>query len=194
MTCKRFHRKIIISALDALLIFCVSIFSACNSKRNEDPKKVAEQHNDAKFNTDGQEANAHFLTDAAAMCLQQIKLAKLAQQNSIRPDVQQRGKIFETEYTKIYKSIAYLASIKTVTLPSDLSNEQKKIYTDLGFEISKDFDKKYFDRVIKDHNAAIEEYQQVQKKTTDGEIKSFIEKTLPVLTGNLNLIKTEQQQ
>ncbi|MCW3086196.1 MAG: hypothetical protein JWP12_3562 [Bacteroidetes bacterium] len=183
-----------INALYAGLIFSAAIFNGCDPKKNEDPKKVAEQHNDAKFNTSNQESDAHFLTDAAAMCLQQIKLAKLAQQNSIRPDVQERGKIFETEYTKIYKSITYLATIKTVTLPSDLSDEQKKIYTDLGFEISKDFDKKYFDRVIIDHNAAIEEYQKVQKETSDGEIKSFIEKTLPVLTGNLNLIKTYQQQ
>ena len=194
MITKGLHKKMFRDALFALAIFCVMIFSSCDSKKNADPQKIAEEHNDAKFNTREQEANAHFLTDAAAMCLQQIKLAQLAQQNSIRPDIQERGKILEAEYTKIYKTIIYLASKKTVTLPSDLNDKQKKTDTDLGFEISTDFDKKYIDRVIMDHNDAIEEYRKVQKETTDTEIRSFIEKTLPVLTGNLNLIKTYQQQ
>jgi len=182
--------KNLFKATHLLSIFFVLSFCACDPKKNEDPKKVADQHNDAKFNNSDKENDAHFLSDASAMCLQQVKLAKLAQQNSIRPEVQQKGKVLETEYVKILTSIRELAKTKSITLPQDLSNDQKKIYNDLSFEISADFDRKYFERISKDHAAIIDEYKKAQQQTHDADIKAFVNETLPVVAGNAELIST----
>lgn len=177
-----------------LLLLFPSLFTACDPKKNEDPEIVAKKHNDAKFNSPQQEKDAHFLENAAAMCLYEMKMARLAQQNSIRSDVQQKGKVFETEYFRLYKSVSYLAALKTVSLPSGLSDKQEKICADLSFEISSDFDKEYTKRIIDDHRTAIDAFAQEQKETADEEIRAFIRQTLPVLEGNLDLISVLKKQ
>jgi len=180
---RKFITTAIVFTLPVVLFVC-----GCDPQRNEDPVKVAEKHNDEKFNTDGEQQDAHFLEDAASMCLYEMKLNKLAQQNSIRADIQQKGKTLEASYARMYKSVMYLASVKTVTLPTDISDAQKKKYNDLSFEITKDFDKKYTELVMKDHDDAIQSFDREAKQTQDTSIRSFAQKALPELQSNLALI------
>lgn len=186
---RRAHRRIIL-VTRLFIALTVLLFFGCDSRKNEDPKKVAEHTNDAKFDSEDQKQDAAFITDAASMCLYEIKLSKLAEQNSIRADVQEKGKVLEAAYSRVFKSIMELASAKSITLPADMSDAQKKTYNDLSFEISKDFDKKYVDIVTKDHTNTIGAYKKEAAESKDSAIKDFVQKTLPILQDNLQLVSS----
>ncbi len=69
-----------------LLIYSVVALGAtlgttsCNdTPKEEDTKKVAEEHNEAKFNNRSTEKDAQYLVNVAEINLEEIKLGQLAQ-------------------------------------------------------------------------------------------------------------------
>jgi putative membrane protein len=90
--------------LATLIAFLTSVVACKENAKPEDPKKVAEEHNDAKFKAD-KEKDAKFLVDAAELDLKEIRLGQLAQQASVTQDVKDLGKHLEQAHSKSFEKL-----------------------------------------------------------------------------------------
>jgi predicted outer membrane protein len=170
------------------------ILTAISCEYKKDPIHIADDHNAVKFNDDDKKNDSRFFVSAAEALLQEIQLAKLAQNNSIKNNVRKIGEITEIEYDQFYFSLKQIAEKKMITIPSGVSNSKKKNYKDLSYEIADDFDKKYFDMTEKGHKDAIDLFEKIKNESTDSDLKIWAENVLPTLRKNLGYIFVSHQK
>src|SRR4051812_28654898 len=106
-------------------LFALLLFFSCGRTGTTDPKVIAEEHNAAKFNDPGQEKDSRFLVSAAAFYVQEIELARLAQENSTDKLIQNTGSTLEKEYRDLYSHLKDLCSKKAVSIPCEPGNSEK---------------------------------------------------------------------
>ena len=154
-------------------------------QKPEDTKEVAEERNEAKFNTNKSEKDAQFLVNAAEISLEEIRLGKLAQQNSKMADVKEMGKMMENAHTKSFEDLKALAMKKAITIPTAPTDNVEEAYKKLTDKNTK-FDKEYSDMMVKGHKDAIEKFEKASTDATDEDIKKWAAATLPTLRTHLD--------
>ena len=164
---------------------CADNQSAVKQEKQEDTKKVAEEHNEAKFDTRASEKDAQFLVNAAEINLEEIKLGQLAQQSSKMVDVKEMGKMMENAQTKSLNDLKALAMKKSITIPTSPTNDAEDAYKKLTDKDTK-FDKDYSDMMVKGHKDAIEIFQKAATDATDADIKQWATSVLPTLRTHLD--------
>lgn len=170
----------------SLLVLALGSFAfvSCNDAP-EDPKKVAEEHNEAKFDNT-KENDADFLVRAAEINMEEIELGKLAQTKGSMADVKELGKMMETEHSKALADLQSLAAKKTITLPAALSTDAQDVVKKLSEKSGKDFDKEYCDKMVNGHKDAIEKFTKASNDASDPEIKDWATVMLPTLRMHLD--------
>ncbi len=162
-------------------------------QKPEDTKEVAEDRNEAKFNTAKSEKDAQFLVNAAEISLKEIKLGQLAQQNSKMLDVKEMGKMMENAHTKSFNDLKALALKKAITIPTSPTNDAEEAYKKLTDKDTK-FDKEYTDMMVKGHKDAIEIFEKAANDATDPDIKQWAAATLPILRTHLDYAMISQKK
>lgn len=181
--------------LQAALIFVVLLGAvSCVSKKTDDTKEEAEEHNEAKFNDSNNEKDAQFLVNAAEINREEISLGKLAQENGKTAHVKELGKMMEVEHTKSLKDLTALAKTKNVTLPESQTNKGEDDYKKLNNESGSTFDLAYADMMVSGHKDAIAMFEKAAKECTDSDIRSWAEATLPLLRMHLDHSLTCQKE
>jgi putative membrane protein len=170
------------------IILSAALLTACNETEkntNEDPKDVAEEHNDAKFSKI-KEKEAQFLVDAADISMQQVKLAELAQTQASAEDVKELAKFLKEDHSKCLKELEDVAKKKQVTLPLELSKDGQNAMDRLSDKANTNFDKDYTSRMVDMHEEAIKKYEKVSNDGEDYELKTWATKKLEELRRNLD--------
>lgn len=148
-----------------------------------DPKEVAEEENEARFNTaKNAEEIAETLVDVSEFDLTQRELGKLAQVNGVNSEVKALGKMMETHHDESYKDLTGLSKTRNISVPTAITEDGQKEYEDLKKAASKNFDRDYLREVLKDHKNAIDEFSKEAQKTADVEVKAFLERKVTSLT------------
>jgi putative membrane protein len=153
--------------------------------RTEDPKDVAEDHNDAKFNKDA-EKEAQFMVDAAELSLKEIKLGNLAQSKGTNKQIKDLGKMMVSDHTKSLDELKKLAKEKKVTLPESLTEKGIEDHDKLSEKSGRDFDKKYSEMMVDGHEDAIKKFEKCGEDCTDSQLKNWVTQTLPTLRNHLD--------
>jgi len=177
----------------AVFILTLTIIHSCNNSKPEDTKKVAEEHNEAKFDN-AKEDDAKFLVSAAEINLEEIQLGKLAQSNSMNADVKSLGKMMETEHSKALADLQKLATKKQITIPSTLTDEGMSASKKLMDKKESKFDKEYCDMMVNGHKDAISKFEKASTNATDPEIRNWAASMLPTLRTHLDHSITCQKQ
>ena len=159
--------------------------NACSSNNPDDPKEIAEDQNEEKFDDRKAEKDADFLVEAAAINLEEIKLGELAQQKSANADVKALGKMMVTEHTAALKELKGLAATKNITIPGVLTEDGQDAYDDLNEETGKDFDKEYCNMMVKGHKNAIRKFEKASSNAEDPDIRNCASSMLPSLRTHL---------
>ena len=103
--------KVILGA-GLIIIF---LNSCKNETKQEDPKEVAEDANEAKFDSiDSKEDDSEFLVDQAEINLAEIEIGKLAQTKSTNAEVKSFGKMLVDEHTKSASEVSAWLKQKTL--------------------------------------------------------------------------------
>ncbi len=178
----------------ALILFFLT-FNACknNSNQPEEDKKIAEEHNDAKFDSD-KEKDADFLVNAADISLAEIQLGELAKTGAMYDETKGLAGMMVNDHQKALSELNALASKKGITVPSSVSNETQKDYNDLNDKKGKDFDLKYCDMMVSGHKEAIDKFDNASKNATDPDIRSWALNMLPALRMHLDHAMTCQEK
>jgi len=157
-----------------------------STKTNEDPKKDAEDHNDAKFTTNNSEKDAQFVVDAADINLAEVSLGKLATTKGMTKDVRDLGDMMVKDHQKAYDDLSALAKKKNITVPAAASDAMQKKYNDLTEKKGSDFDKQFCDDMVNGHKDAIDKFEKASKECTDPDIQTWAANMLPSLRMHLD--------
>jgi len=113
------------SLLAALTGGIVSCGNSDGARTNADTKEVAEDKNDAKFDSAKMEKDAQFLVNAAEINLEEIKLGQLAQQKGMSNDIKTLGQKMVETHTKAINHLKTLAQSKNISIHHKKNLEKK---------------------------------------------------------------------
>lgn len=166
-------------------ILVCSLNSCKNEPKQEDPKEVAEDANDAKIETDSIEDDANYLVDVAEVDKTEIEIGKLAQQKGVSQAVKDYGKMLVEDHTKSLEQVNVFAKKQNVTLPTTITDMGKDEYEKLNKKSGADFDKKFADMMVEGHKKAIDVMTKISEKDSNQEIELWASNELSVLTAHL---------
>jgi putative membrane protein len=172
------------------IFFTSLVFTACNdsgknTNESNDPKDVAEEHNDAKFDK-VKEKEAQFLVDAAEISMKEIRLSEQADSQAHAADVKELAKFLKEDHEKCLKEIQALASKKMVTLPDAPTKNIETASEKIIDKRDANFDREYTAMMVDVHEDAIDKFQKASEDSEDYEIKTFANKMLTQLRTNLD--------
>lgn len=189
-------KKIVLAAKVILGAGLIIIFlnSCKNETKQEDPKEVAEDANEAKFDSiDSKEDDSEFLVDQAEVNLAEIEIGKLAQTKGTNPEVKKFGKMLVDDHTKAASEVSALAKAKNFTLPTSLTEDGQEEYKKLNEKSGADFDKKFADMMIDGHEKAIKKLEDASKDAKDPDVRTWASNNIAGLTAHLEHAKMLKQ-
>jgi putative membrane protein len=125
-----------------------------------------------------------FLKNASQDNRAEIALGQLAATKAANAGVKSYARMLVTDHTKANQEVSSIARTKSVTLPTDLSAEQKSTKDQLTDLSGANFDRQFVDAMVKDHQKAVAAFEQ-QTTSSDAQVKAFAAKTLPTLRHHL---------
>ncbi len=161
-----------------------TFFFACGSS-NQDSVEQANEMNDDK-DTSGSvmtidDNDAKFLVEASDASMMVIEAGNLAQQKSTNKSVIDFAKMMVTDHTSANTEIQSVASMKSVTMPTSMSEEHMKKVNDLREKSGRDFDKDYMSMMVSGHKGVVGDFEKMSTDSKDDAIRGLAAKLLPTL-------------
>jgi len=182
------YKKLVRSVV-ALLVAGILI-SACNnateSNKTENPAKAAEEQNDQKFSK-ADEKDAQLIVDAWLGSSFEMRMADSAKKYVSTDEGKRLAGMLADAHANINSRIQQLAADKQITLPTDITDDQKKKIEDIKNNKAKDFDKDFAKAMVEKHEDAIKMYEKSANDATDADIKAYFTSTLPELRSHLDM-------
>lgn len=135
--------------------------------------------------TTGSITTADFLTQAADGGMAEVDHGKMAQKKASDASVKRFATMMVNDHTAANAKVKSLAATHNVTLPAAPSAHHKQMATDMEQKKGNDFDKAYMDMMVQDHQTTIALFEK-GLNGTDGDVKQFINETLPKLRMHLD--------
>jgi putative membrane protein len=126
-------------------------------------------------------SDREFMSEAATGGLMEVELGRLAAQKAQSADVKKFGQKMVDDHSKANTELKQLASSKGVTLPADLTSEQKEERDKLAKLSGAEFDHKYIELMVEDHDKDVKAFQDEANAAGDPDLKAFVTRTLPTL-------------
>jgi putative membrane protein len=175
-------------------LIIIFLNSCKNETKQEDPKEVAEDANEAKFDSiDSKEDDSEFLVEQAEVNLAEIEIGKLAQTKGTNPEVKKFGKMLVDDHTKAASEVNALAQAKNFTIPTSLTEDGQEEYKKLNEKSGADFDKKFADMMIDGHEKAINKLEKASKDAKDADVRTWASNNIAGLTAHLEHAKLLKQ-
>jgi putative membrane protein len=133
-------------------------------------------------------ADKNFILAAAQGGMTEVKLGELAAQNGKRDDVKAFGQMMVKDHTAINDDLKALAAQKGVTLPDSLDAKHQGMVDKMAALTGSEFDDAYIASMIKAHKNDAKAFKAESAATQDADIKSFVDKSIPVVDGHLKRI------
>lgn len=170
-------------------VVCLSLSMAITACSNEakDSKEVAENANEQKFDKEGEKA-ADKLVHAYSANLFEIKAAENAATNAITPEVKKLSAMLVEAHTKMNSDVKALADSKSISLPTDLTEEQRKDLEKLAEKTGIDYDKAFVAKMKDKHEDALKFYENTVDKCDDATIKNWASSTAPEVRSHLDMV------
>jgi putative membrane protein len=157
----------------ALALMAAGVLLAVPSARAETPLSTADKD---------------FILAAAQGGMTEVKLGEMAAQKGKREDVKAFGQMMVKDHTGINDGLKALAALKGVTLPEHLDAKHQGQLDKMTALTDSEFDQAYIKGMIKDHKMDVREFKAESSETQDADIKSFLDKSIPVVDGHLQRI------
>ncbi|MGV3502332.1 MAG: DUF4142 domain-containing protein [Adhaeribacter sp.] len=182
--------------LGSFLSLALLLGYGCNTEKKTDTVETAEEMNEAASDTlggeteDRMEEGSEFAVEAASGGMMEVELGRLAATNASDAEVKAFGQRMVDDHGKANEELKTLATAKNITLPSAPGEDHQKHITDLTALKGAEFDKKYIDMMVKDHEEDVKHFEDAaQDAELDADLKAFAQKTLPTLKSHLDMAK-----
>jgi putative membrane protein len=142
----------------------------------------------AKAETTVSMADTNFILAAAQGGMTEVKLGELAATNAMREDVKTFGQMMVKDHSAINDDLKALAAQKGVRLPDSLDAKHQAMVDKLTALTGSAFDDAYIAGMIKGHKTDAKAFKSEAAATQDVDIKSFLDKSIPVVEAHLQHI------
>jgi predicted outer membrane protein len=119
----------------------------------------------------------------------EIALSRLALKKTANSDVTAFAKQMIGDHTLTGNEMKQLAQSKNISLPADLSTDQKAAADRLSSLSGQDFDKAYMDLNVADHEKAVAEFKSQAAQGNDSDVVALAAADAPILSLHLDLAK-----
>lgn len=137
-------------------------------------------------------ADTTFAIKAAQGGVAEVEMGKLAVEKGSSADVKAFGRQMVDDHTKANNDLKSIAEKKGMTLPDDMNAHQHATHTKLQRLSGDAFDQAYVKDMVKDHEEDVKEFEKESESGKDLDIKGFASRTLPVLRGHLEKVRSIQ--
>lgn len=130
-----------------------------------------------------------FALKAGAGGMLEVELGNLSQTNAQHPRVKRFGQMMVKDHSTGNKELMTLATERNFNVPTTLPVALQMHVNELKALKGKDFDEKYMDMMVEDHNEDIKLFEEAAGHSTDQKVKAFAAKILPILKMHLDSAK-----
>lgn len=171
----------------AMLCAALAATTVSCSGNHNDSKDVAQDMNDEKFEGKA-EKDADKLVDAYSANLFEIHLSENAATNATTPEVKNLAMMLVEKHNKMNDDVKMLATKKQVSLPTDLTDEQRRDIEKIAEKTGLDFDKAYTEKMKDKHEDALKNYEKIAGDCEDPEIKSWASENAREVRSHLDMV------
>ena len=144
------------------LVF-ITMVTSCEKASHDDSLVVAKAKNNEAFDTRGENKLAEFVAATIEDTYADIKLAELANTKSGEKRLQDFAQLAASQYTETLRTLKEVAAQESIAIPSEEGERTvKKVNTLIDFT-GKEFNKKWCEVAIKNHETSIKRYEQFLK-------------------------------
>lgn len=183
---------LIISKRILLIVIITSGLIACNdTSKPADTKEEAIDRNKIQFEKEASEKDeATFFVDIAEMDLTAIEIAQLAEMKSSNEEIKKISLLLIDDHEKSVAELKDLADNREISLPLSVTDDGKDQYNALNEKTGVNFDKKFLDMVIDDHQKAIKKMEKASvDDDKDENVKVWASNRITNLTDHLQQAK-----
>jgi putative membrane protein len=193
----------------ALAVGLTLSVSACSgdSARPNDQKNTtaAREGSAATAGTSGTSAStanmdSEFVQEQLAMGQAEIELGQLAQQRGSNPKVKRFGEMMVRDHKMAGDELKQIASSANAnrsaandTTVRDTHSDHAEVREDLSKLSGRDFDKRYIDQMIEDHEKGISDVENKAERADNSQLRAWAAKTLPKMRQHLEEAKSIQE-
>ncbi|HYL91068.1 MAG TPA: DUF4142 domain-containing protein [Burkholderiales bacterium] len=132
-------------------------------------------------------ADAAAMKQLAQANLNEIDAGKTAASKAQSPQVKQFAQKLVGDHTQMLNDLKTLAQKKSVALPESVSLKDKAQMEMMKRASGADFDKKYMDEMVKDHQKDLQDTQDLIGKAKDPDFKAAVEKAHARISEHLQM-------
>ncbi|MBX6369204.1 MAG: DUF4142 domain-containing protein [Rhodospirillales bacterium] len=130
-----------------------------------------------------------FMENAAHGNAKEIALGKMAQQKAQHPQVKQLAETIVKDHTEAGEKLGPIATSMGVDLSKAMAAGQKDDVDDFQKLSGVEFDRKYVEAMVDDHEDDTEEFDEAAKNAKNPELKAWAAEVAPKLHNHLELAK-----
>lgn len=135
-------------------------------------------------------ADEKFVKSAVSDGKSEVRLGQLGAGKADDKAVKEIAELMVKDHTAANAELEALAKSKGVELSVANDPKTDKVIASLEKVSGKDFDKAFLKQLEKDHKKDVAAFESASKDAKDGELKAWVDKTLPTLKGHLEHVKT----
>lgn len=183
-----------------LVFFSLLILSACNNSSKDSVEKADSTNKailDSAINNNKiivEEAGSSFLVRVADATMAEVKITSIAMKKTTYEPVKDFASMLHNDHNSLNNQVTVLAGRKKIVIPQSLSEEKQKDIDMIDNAEGKELDKIFLNMMISKHQNSIEMFEKAVQEVTDYDIKTFAEKTLPILKSHLEVAKSLQKK
>lgn len=172
--------------------------TACAGDRDTDDATAREGGGAAvgTAGTGSAAADAEFVQEQMAMGQAEIQLGELAQQRGQHAEVKRFGEMMVNDHRQaaeeLKQVVAKINANKAERRDEPLGDHKDHV-EDLRNASAEEFDRKYIDLMVKDHEEAVRDLERQAENANNPELRQWASKTLPKVQQHLQRAKTIQE-
>ena len=183
-----------------LTVMCLSFFG-CSQQKGSSEKEYSnpqtagsaqQQQQESQTASQQLSGDQRFISEAAQDGRAEVELGQLAAKKSSDPAVKRFAQKVVTDHSKANQQLESLPEAGQVAQSANVSEDKRRTMDDLANLSGKDFDRKYIDEMVSDHEQAVSRFQDAASTASDPQVKQFATKTLPTLKQHLEMAKSLQ--
>lgn len=138
--------------------------------------------------------DAHFVHEAAAGGLAEVRLGQLAGQKASSNDVKEFGARMVRDHGKANDELVALGKKHGWDVPKTLDAKHKALEASLQKLEGTAFDRAYMKEMVEDHEKDVAEFKKQSAAATDPDLKAWVARTLPTLEEHLEMARSIQKK
>lgn len=174
---------------------CWTLPSCDQNDKPKDSEKMADKANDAKTETNRSEEDAELMVNAVSSDLYEIAAAEMAATMATQSSIKDFANQMLTAHRSMMDETRALAAKKAYTVPTTMANDYMTNIEDMRkWAKGKEFDTKYMEGQVKQHEKMLEQIEKRMNSTADSDVKMWTQKASSGVRMHLDMAKKIDDQ